>query len=88
MATYSKVLPDVFPYRAKVPIEQIPGIVAMLIMPSTEAPYGSSFAVTSDAAPDADQGYRHVWFSVASMRSFTAYMNADSFLGITDTEMT
>lgn len=88
MATYSGTLPQVFPYRARVHIEQIPGIVTMLIMPSTEAPYGSSFAVTSDAAPGEDKGYRHVWFSVASMRSFTAYMNADSFLDLPDTEQT
>jgi hypothetical protein len=67
MATYATTLPQVFPYRLRCRLDNLASIVIMLSMPRTNAPCGSSFAVTSDA-PD---GYRFVWLSEASYRTFT-----------------
>jgi hypothetical protein len=73
-----------FSYRVEVSLDQVPGITAMLSMPRTDAPNGSSFAVTSDAK----QGFRHIWLSEVSMHSLLDYLNTESFIDIPGAEVT
>jgi hypothetical protein len=69
-APYITTLPDVFPWRIRVSLDQLPSLVSMLSFPRQDAPNGSSFAVTSDAP----SGYRFVWLSEMSYHTF-----ADTF---------
>jgi hypothetical protein len=71
MPAYRTTLPDVFPYRIKVSLDQVPGLITMLSTPRTDAPNGSSFAITSDAP----SGFRHIWLSRASYRSLAAELD-------------
>jgi hypothetical protein len=68
--TYNSTLPEVFPWRIRVSLDQLPSLVSMLSFPREGAPNGSSFAVTSDAP----SGYRFVWLSEMSYHTF-----ADTF---------
>ena len=64
--TYQSQLPDIFPHGFQMPEDTVTKLISILIASRDGVLNGSSFAVTSDAP----RGFRHIWLSDVSYRTF------------------
>ena len=61
--TYKAVLPQLFPYCAEMPVEEVEKAITYLLPARGVISGGSSFAVTADSIRI---GYRNLWLSQIS----------------------